>query len=60
MAKTVAGVELNNNTALHTRSERRYRRRQHLKKKWRKLWLEWNSTTTQHLSNFRETYENEE
>ncbi len=25
-----------------------------------KLWLEWNSTTTQHLSNFHETYENEE
>jgi hypothetical protein len=51
---TVAGVELNNNTALTIRSERRYRRRQNLKK-WRKLWLEWNSTTTQHLSNFRET-----
>ena len=32
VGETVAGVELNNNTALHTRSERRYRRRQHLKK----------------------------
>jgi hypothetical protein len=67
----VAGVKLNNNTATE-QSERRFKKskpvefsrkknyenEERITEKLAKLWLEWNSTTTQkalNLSNFRET-----
>ncbi len=46
LGETVAGVKLNNNTASRKQSERRK-----ITEKLAKLWLEWNSTTTQREGN---------
>ncbi len=60
---TVAGVELNNNTALTTKrtkilgletcqiSAKHYENEEQITEKMAKLWLEWNSTTTQRTRN---------
>ena len=48
--ETVAGVKLDNNTGNTKQSERWAKWRQYLKKNV-KLWLEWNSTTTQETRN---------
>ena len=50
MAKTVAGVELNNNTVLSNFREI-YENEEQVTEKLAKLWLEWNSTTTQKARN---------
>ncbi len=50
MAKTVAGVELNNNTVLSNFREI-YENEEQVPEKLAKLWLEWNSTTTQKALN---------
>ena len=67
----VAGVKLNNNTATDNTKRmkiqeiktcrifaKNYENEEQITEKLAKLWLEWNSTTTQkalNLSNFRET-----
>ena len=50
MAKTVVGVELNNNTVLSNFHEI-YENEEQVTEKLAKLWLEWNSTTTQKALN---------
>ena len=67
----MAGVKLNNNTATDNTKRmkiqeiktcrifaKNYENEEQISEKLAKLWLEWNSTTTQkalNLSNFRET-----